>query len=136
MAIERVSIAIKGEKQRREKKQAVGEGQNIVVTKRLLVVTRSWQSKPFDCHMTVMTENFSIVTFGWQSKQNQSPPTCGDQKVFGCHNCVVIEFDRHPMPPIKFGHHETTAMYFGRRNWICWHFWSPSRNHQMVTEFV
>jgi hypothetical protein len=86
--------------------------------------------------MTVMTENFSITTFAWQSKQNQSPPTCGDQKVFGRHNCVVIEFDRHPMPPIKFGHHETTAMYFGRHNWICWHFRSPSRNHQMATEFV
>jgi hypothetical protein len=42
MVIEKVSITIKGEKQRRKKKGGVGEGKNIVVTKRFSVITQAW----------------------------------------------------------------------------------------------
>jgi hypothetical protein len=47
MVTKRVLIAIKGEKQRREKKQEVGEGKNIVMIERFSVATRAWRSKAF-----------------------------------------------------------------------------------------
>ncbi len=42
MVIERVSVVIRGRKQRKEKKQGVGEGKDIVATERFLIATLAW----------------------------------------------------------------------------------------------
>jgi hypothetical protein len=42
MAIERVSVTIKGEGMKKGKKWGVGGGKNIVVIERFLVATQMW----------------------------------------------------------------------------------------------
>jgi hypothetical protein len=60
----------------------------------------------------VAIENLSFATCGWQSKCFWLPPTCGDQKVFDCHNHVATKFSHHLVAMTKFGCHQMATIYF------------------------